>query len=544
MFKNHPRGLIVLFFTEMWERFCFYLMLGIFLLYMTDTSMGGMGLSESTAADIYGSYTALLYLTPFIGGLLTDRFIGYRRAITIGGILMGLGFIGLAFANYTFFWLCLLLVIIGNGFFKPNISTMVGNLYEDEKYRHLKDSGYNIFYMGINIGAFFCNFIAAYLRNNFGWGYAFASAGIGMFLGVVFLWLGQKYIKHADVLKPAKPQDMPLSKIFMTVFLPLIIFGIIGYILPGNIFGSDSNDAFIFACLPVIFFFISLWYKASREDKSPILALLSIYAVAITFFAIMNQNGTSITIWAENYSDRSLPKVIAPLAQKIGITQEIDISQREAPKYDNAGKVMVDNTGKKITETGYHPYFHNLPKEEWPKEGEKVTLISTELFQSVNPFFVIIFTPPIIYLFNKLRKRGKESTTPGKIGLGLFITSLSQIFMIAAVFASSNGVIKSSSLWILGSLAVLTIGELFLSPMGLSLVSKLSPPRFTALMMGGWFLAMSIGYKLSGALPSLWDKFEYKQYYFLINQIGVLTASIIVFILLKWLKKVLKERLG
>ena len=196
MLKNHPKGLMVLFFTEMWERFGFYLMLGIFYLYMTDSKDGGgMGLPLEQAADIVGTYLALVYLTPFIGGLLADRVLGYRLSIFIGGGLMAAGYLGLALPGWTVFWISLLLIIVGNGFFKPNISTLVGNLYSAEQYKNLKDSGYNIFYMGINTGAFICNFVAAYLRNNYGWGYAFAAAGIGMIFGCA-VQLNQSSIRY------------------------------------------------------------------------------------------------------------------------------------------------------------------------------------------------------------------------------------------------------------------------------------------------------------------------------------------------------------
>ncbi|MCW8849570.1 MAG: oligopeptide:H+ symporter, partial [Melioribacteraceae bacterium] len=196
MFSHHPKGLPVLFFTEMWERFGFYLMLGIFTLYMIAND--GMGFTRTFSAEIYGTYLALVYLTPFLGGLLADRFLGYRKSIFIGGILMGLGYLGLTLPTELTFYLSLLLIIIGNGFFKPNISTLVGRLYDTEEYRDYKDSGYNIFYMGINIGAFVCNFFAAFLRNNFGWGAAFAMAGIGMFIGMTWFLLGQKHVKDVD----------------------------------------------------------------------------------------------------------------------------------------------------------------------------------------------------------------------------------------------------------------------------------------------------------------------------------------------------------
>ena len=251
MARQHPKALPYLFLSEMWERFGFYLMLGIFFLYMTDTQKGGLAMDRKEASDIFGTYIALVYLTPFIGGLLADRILGYRLSITIGGILMGIGYCGLALPGMTSFYVSLLTICIGNGFFKPNISTLLGNVYNEEKYKPLKDSGYNIFYMGINIGAFICNFFGAYLRNTFSWGAAFAAAGIGMFVGVIIFWIGQKHYKHADVRKPTKSEDMPVGKILGITMLPALIAGYIGWMVPENIFGSDSTDEFIFGALPV-----------------------------------------------------------------------------------------------------------------------------------------------------------------------------------------------------------------------------------------------------------------------------------------------------
>ena len=247
--KNHPRGLFVLFFTEMWERFGYYLMLGILLLYLTDGAKGGMGLDKKEASDIVGTYLGLVYLTPFLGGLLADRILGYRRSILIGAILMSAGYFGLAIPNMTAFWISVLLIIVGNGFFKPNISTLLGNLYSTDKYKDQKDAGYNIFYMGINVGAFICNFVAAYMRNEYGWGYAFAAAGVGMLVGVIWFLSGTKHIIEADIKKPAGENDLPVAKVLLYVFLPAILFGVLGWFIPGNIFGTDSTDAFIIACI-------------------------------------------------------------------------------------------------------------------------------------------------------------------------------------------------------------------------------------------------------------------------------------------------------
>ena len=212
---KHPKGLPYLFFTEMWERFGYYLILGIFVLYMIDPKeTGGLAFNDKNADDIFGTFIALTYLTPFLGGFLADRVLGYVKAIYIGGALMGLGYIGLGvFKEVSMFYVSMGLIILGNGFFKPSISTLLGNLYEEEPYRMNKDAGYNIFYMGINIGAFACNIIAAFMRNKFGWGEAFITAGVGMFIGLLIFSLGRKHILKANVMKPVQEGDTKISDV-------------------------------------------------------------------------------------------------------------------------------------------------------------------------------------------------------------------------------------------------------------------------------------------------------------------------------------------
>lgn len=539
--KIHPKALPYLFFSEMWERFGYYLMLGLFFLYMTDTEKGGMGIDRKEASDIFGTFIALVFLTPFIGGLLADRVLGYRVSITIGGILMGLGYCGLAIPGMPAFYTSLLLIIVGNGFFKPNISTLLGNIYNREEFKDLKDSGYNIFYMGINIGAFICNFFGAYLRNEFSWGYAFTAAGIGMFLGVIIFWLGHKHYKEADVRKPVQSQDMSLPKIFGIVLLPALIAGYIGWILPGNIFGSDSTDAFIFGALPVTGFYASLLFRASAEDKRPIAALLSVFAVAIIFWAIFKQNGTALTTWAESYTDRQLPASLVEPARGMGMIQEVVYKKDSVPLADSQFRIQRDESGKAIRTYDFPLYYKNIPPENLPLEGSTTQLVSTEIFQSVNPFWVVALTPLIVAFFSFLKLKGKEPSTPWKIFLGLFITALSTLVMVGACYYSDNGLVKSSMIWLVSSYFVITLGELCLSPMALSLVSKLSPPRLTALMMGGWFLSTSIGNKLSGVLASLWDGYEHKANFFLVNFVLALVTSLIIFLMIKWLNKILKE---
>ncbi len=521
---RHPKGLYVLFFTEMWERFGYYLMLGIFSLYMLDSwDNGGMGFSNVQKSDVYGTYLGLVYLTPFIGGLLADRVLGYRKSIFAGATLMAAGYFGLAIHSTTAFYVSLLLIILGNGLFKPNISTLVGNLYNDERYRENKDAGYNIFYMGINIGAFICNFVAAYLRINYSWGHAFTAAGIGMVIGILVLIFGQRHVKEADVTKPMEPGDMSLGRIMAVVLLPMFAFGLLGYLIPGNVFGSDTNDAFIFGCIPVIAFFIYLFITARPEDKRPIGGLLAVYGCIVIFWAVFKQNGDALTVWAERYTDREMPAAVAKLAEPVGMVQ------------------AVTNRGPG-TDARSADYFSNLPAAQVPAEGQSLKLYSTELYQSINPFWIILLTPVVVGFWGFLRSRRREPSTPGKIALGLFITAISALVMVGAVMATNNLESKASSWWLVGTYGVITVGELCLSPMGLSLVSKLSPTRLTALMMGGFFLSTSVGNKLSGILSSLWDNFGQKENFFLMNFGLALGAAVLMLFMLPWLRSIMREK--
>lgn len=542
--NKHPKALPYLFFAEMWERFGYYLMIGIFTQYMMekwDGVNGGFAMSKKEAYDIFGTFIAFVFLTPFIGGLLADRKLGYIRSILIGGLLMGAGYCCLSIHDLNIFYLGLLLIIIGNGFFKPNISTLLGNLYNQPEYKAQKDSGYNIFYMGINTGALICNFIAAYLRNKYGWGHAFLGAGVGMFIGLAVFLIGLKHFRSGNTIKPASPEDTPLMKIFATIFLPAIIFGAIGWLIPKNIFGSDSSDAFIFSTLPVIYFYISLYTKASAHDRKPISALLVVFLVSIMFWAVFKQNGTALTTWAKFYTDRSVPTAFEPALDSLKQMETLPSGVMMTDKFDNNFNLVKDDSGKTVQELGRNIYFRNLPASEAPPMEQPIKVVNTELYQSINPFWVVALTPLIVAFFVWLKKRGTEMTTPSKIAWGLFLSALSPIVMVVAVYYCHNGAEKASTWWLWGTYGVITFGELFLSPMGLSLVSKLSPPRITSLMMGGWFLSTSIGNKLSGILASLWDGYENKANFFLTNSILLFIAAAVIFILIKWLNKIFRE---
>lgn len=549
MWSKHPKALPYLFLSEMWERFGYYLMIGIFTLYLKDVE-AGFAMTEKEASDLYGTFIALVFLTPFIGGLVADRYLGYKKSIVLGGLMMGAGYMMMGIHDLTMLYLAMFLVIIGNGFFKPNISTLLGNFYNDEQYKDKKDEGYNIFYMGINVGAFICNFFGAAFKILFGWQYAFMAAGVGMIIGVVIFILGTKHYGDKTQKKGVQPGDMPFYKIVLFILLPSILFGVIGWFLKGvqsdanpdcAIFGSDSTDAFIFACIPVILFYASLYFRAKEDEKRPIGALLAIFGVVILFWAVFKLNGSALNNWGDKYTDRQLQGTSQVIASKLVLVDTLTYKKDSVALYDEAFRIQKKD-GKVIKVVDYPLYFRNVHKDKLPQDEAKVYTWSANLSQSINPGWVILLTPLVVAFFTYLRSRKKEPTTPTKIAFGLLISALSVLVMVAAVKAGGNGSEKVSVWWLVANYGVITIGELFLSPMGLSVVSKLSPRNITSLMMGGWFLSTSIGNKLSGVLASLWDTYEDKADFFWINFGLLLSATLLMFALLKQLNKVMKEK--
>jgi POT family proton-dependent oligopeptide transporter len=506
---------------------------------------GGRGLDISAAVSIVGTYVALIYLTPFLGGLIADRVLGYAKSIFLGGALLALGYFLLALnGSDAVMYTGLFCAIIGNGFFKPNISTLLGNIYNRPDLKPKKDIAYNIFYMGINIGAFICNFVAAYLHNKFqdnnGWGIAFSAAGFGMVLGLIWFAFGLKHVKHADVIKPVQQGDMPISKILTTVFLPAIAAGLIGWFIPGNILGSDSNDAFVFACVPIIIFYFSLWYRAKGFEKKRISTLLILFGVSIIFWNIYNQNSTALTIWAQSYTDREAPKVIQPALKPFGFLESVSTKPTEVPIVDQQFHAQADANGKVKTKQGTDLYFQNLPKDKYPPDGENLKLVSTEIYQSINPFWIIVLTPVIVGFFGWMKARRKELSTPSKFAWGTLIAGLSSVVMVGACLSTNIYLNKVSSWWIVSSYGVFTISELFVSPVGLSLTSKVAPRRLTALMMGGWFITTSLGGKISGILAGFWDKFDNKAVFFGISAVAAIVACFLLLPLTKRLNTVVE----
>jgi POT family proton-dependent oligopeptide transporter len=404
--------------------------------------------------------------------------------------------------------------------------------------------------MGINVGAFICNFFGAAFKILFGWKYAFMAAGVGMFIGVVVFLMGTKHYGDKTEKKGVQPGDMPFYKIVLFILLPSVIFGVIGWLIKGvqseanpdcAIFGSDSTDAFIFACLPVIFFYGSLYFKAKTEDKRPIGALLAIFGVVILFWAVFKLNGSALNNWGDKYTDRELTGTAQQIGSKLVLVDTLTYKRDSVALYDEAFRIQKKD-GEVVKTLDYPLYFRNVHQDKLPQEDSKIYTWSANLSQSINPGWVIILTPLVVAFFTYLRSRKKEPSTPTKIAFGLLISALSVLVMVAAVQIGNNGAEKVSVWWLVANYGVITIGELFLSPMGLSVVSKLSPKNITSLMMGGWFLSTSIGNKMSGVLASLWDTYDNKANFFWVNFILLMFATLLMFALLKQLNKVMKEK--
>ena len=614
MFTGHPKGLFRLFFIEMWERLAFYTMVGILLLYATDTETGGLGWSKDTGNEIYGLYLAFVYFTPYVGGLLADRFLGYRKAVLIGGLLFATGFFLLATGQPWAFPVGLVFLCCGNGFFKPTISAMVGNLYE--KGDPKRDAGFNIFYMGINIGAFIANFLAAIMRNAFFWEAIFIAAGIGMLISVTILLASWKVLERADPPPKTNPEDTPFSEIVSKILGPALVIGVVGwaianYLLPAEMtkLVKPTDFGFLLGSIPILLFFAKLSNKAAEDEKPGLKALLPIYLAGGTFFMVLHLNGSAMTTWANDNTARQLGQndPIVMIAGGVEVAGNTVFAGNAYPNYyDNAGKdIKRPNKStllpiatedqekmfgqKKMGESSLAALRASLPPDvkvevlpltgelseaqsEWKKfsvdvfakvnlqegtdshgvktvsvksEGDAIQRVAfvrskddkqfatylvsqakfdklyeggppeieeggrylktanSELYQSWNAFFVVIFTPLIMLFFGRLLKQGVDFSTARKILAGMVITGIAALFMVVAGFTSDNGAVKVSGMWLMGFYAIITVGELFLSPMALSLVTKLSPKRFVGLTMGGWFFATAVGNKFSGFLGVL-----------------------------------------
>jgi POT family proton-dependent oligopeptide transporter len=433
--EKHPKGLYVLFATEMWERFSFYSMLAMFTLYMQDPNEG-FAWTVDQATGLYANYLMFVYASPLIGGWIADKKLGYRRAVMLGGIFFCAGHLLLSFRSLPIVYAALTCLVIGNGFFKPNVSAMVGNLYPEGS--HLKDRAYNIFYMGINIGAFTAPVVAEIVQRNFGFHPAFAVAAGGMVVSVWILWQFKKYVEQAD--KGGRHGKVDAAAAAVAVDAP-----------PSGVSHQQPIDAV--------------------PDWKRIGALVVIYLIVIVFWMVFHQNGSTLTYWANENTD-------------------------------------------------------------WQVSG----IISN----AINPFWVIGLTFPLVFFWKWLDSKGLEPSTPTKMAIGMVLTSAAFFIMFIAAKVGESGApgpydYKVSPAWLIGAYGVLTLGELLLSPMGLSLVSKVAPVRLRGVMMGGWFVATAIGNKLT-MIGLLWDDWLHSSFWILLSALALVMAVVLA-MLLKPLKK-------
>jgi POT family proton-dependent oligopeptide transporter len=411
---GHPRGLGLLFATEMWERFSYYGMRALLILYLVNV----LGWDTARAANLYGTYTGLVYFTPLLGGLLADRYLGTRRSLVIGGALIALGHFSLAVPGMGAFYLGLALVVIGTGFFKPNVSTMVGQLYGAGDPR--RDEGFTIFYVGINVGAFLGPIVCGYLAQTpgYGWHWGFGAAGVGMLLGLaVYVALRDRYLPGVGVRRAAAPGALR----------------------------TPASD--------------------SRHDARRIAALLIVAVFVVCFWAAYDQSGSSMNLFADRYT-------------------RLDV-----------GPLRL--------------------RSSW--------------FQSVPAFYVLVFAPVFAGVWGWLRERRLEPSTPRKMALGLFLLGLGFVFLVLGghrVDVGAGG--RVSPLWLLVAYLFHVWGELCLSPVGLSYVTKVAPVRFASMLMGVWFLANAVADKLAGSVAALMYKMPSLAAFFAIFVVSSVVAGVVM----------------
>ncbi|HEY7298831.1 MAG TPA: peptide MFS transporter [Xanthobacteraceae bacterium] len=449
-FLGHPRGLAFLFTTEMWERFSYYGMRALLVLYMTkllllpghsqnviglatlrsilESIFGPLGV-QPLSSQIYGLYTGFVYLTPFFGGLIADRLLGQHRTIIIGAALMALGHFMMAFEPLFLF--ALLMLILGNGCFKPNMSAQVGGLYRPGDPR--RDRAYSIFYVGINVGAFLAPLVCGTLGEDVGWHYGFGAAGVGM-----------------------------------TIALAIYLYALASSALPQD----ELHRA-----------------EAARETRRPlsssewraIVALLLLFLPNTLFWAAYEQQGNTIALWADDYTDRTIDLIV----------------------------------------------WHGEIPVTW--------------FQAFNPFMIFAFTPAVVALWARQAERGSEPSSVTKMALGCFGLALANLIMVGAAW-QSNGAPDASWLWLFAYFVVLTIGELYLSPIGLSLVSKVAPVQVISMMMGVWLGTSFVGNFIAGWLGSFWSTMNKMEFFLMIAGVAAF-AGLVILALGQPMRRVLQVKL-
>ncbi len=559
---GHPVGLFMLFFTEMWERFSYYGMRALLVLFLTAPfSEGGFNWTRGHALELMALYTGLAYVTPIIGGYLADKVIGSRLAVLAGGLLMTLGHGSLAFETPVSFYIGLLLLILGNGFFKPNISSIVGDMYKQKEA--LKDSAYTIFYMGINAGAFLGILLCGWYGKNEGWSYGFGLAGVFMLFGTIQFYYGQKILgdlaakpsKKTVVVDEDTPKKVPFTQLDTILFasasvagillmannIAEVVFGVT--LIPGNI----NQLSFYVAVTGYLALIIKRLLKYERIERDRLIVVSVLTFASIFFWVAFEQASGTMTIFARDYTDRVLEAGFQANAFRIvdGLFLFVPLILLSGLLY-LLGMRVFKSTPVTIIATSISfaiIWYVSIYKTKIDISSE-VLEIPASWFTSLNSLFIIVFAPLFSLIWAKLSKFGKNPSGPMKFALGLFVLGLGYV---ALAYGSSNilpgaKTASVSILWLILAYLFHTLGELCLSPVGLSYINKLSPKRLVGFMFGIWFFASAIGNFMSHKLGSYIDEISSEtsmSSFFMIFFVAPTVMALILVILNKPLKRMM-----
>ncbi len=466
-FFGHPRGLSTLFFTEMWERFSYYGMRALLILFMTATAArGGLAFPVPKAGAIYGLYTSCIYLFSLPGGWVADRITGHRRAVFWGGVIIALGHFTMAVPSLGTFYAGLGIIVLGTGLLKPNISTMVGALYTQNDHR--RDAGFSIFYMGINLGGFLAPLVCGYLGENINWHYGFGAAGVGMTLGVIQYAFGGKYLGTAGLANCGTPRDRRGLRNVLGVIAILVLAGAAATAtgVPNVSAEAVSNAFGLFLAFVVVAFFV--WLLTAKGytpvERRRFWAILVLFVAACAFWAAYEQAGSTLNLFAEK------------------------------------------NT--------------NLHAWDFPLWGQ----FRASYFQAFNSLFIIVLAS--VFAWRWVRLGRHEPTSTAKFSLGLLFVGLG--FAILIPVASGT---NASPWWLIVTYLLHTTGELCLSPVGLSATTKLAPARIAGLMMGLFFMSISVGDYIGGRVASLYESYPLPELFSIVAAFCIVMALLLIFLL-------------
>ena len=480
-FFGHPRGLSTLFFTEMWERFSYYGMRALLILFMTAApATGGLGFDTVTAGAIYGLYTSMVYMATLPGGWMADRVIGPQRAVLVGGSLIASGHFSMAVPTLTTFYLGLVLIVIGTGLLKGNVSVIVGRLYRHDDVR--RDAGFSIFYMGINTGAFVAPLVCGYLGQRVSWHVGFAAAGVGMVLGLVQYALGRKYLGEAG-LRPADPgspealvrQKRDATRWIVGAAALVILVGLGAYtgVIPVTAKQIADAAGYMLLGLSVGFFaWVFLSGGWTRTERNHLIVIGVLFAGYALFSSVFEQAGSTLNLFADRNTSNSV-------------------------------------------------FGWSFPSS-W--------------FQSANPLFVIAFAPMFAWLWIRLASRGQEPGAPAKFGFGLLLVGLGFAVLIPP---ARQGTLVSPG-WLTLTYLLHTWGELSLSPVGLSAMTRLAPVRIGGLVMGVWFLGTSVGNYVGGRVAGFYESMSLPSLFGAVAAFGV-AAGVLMLIFARPLNRLSRD---